>query len=235
MQEIAYVGNELEMFQYASVWKNYFGKFLKPYLIGNVLEVGAGLGGTTKHLCNGSQRSWTCLEPDPVLFHQLERKIQLKQLPACCVIVKGVLKDLAANEKFDTIMYIDVIEHIEHDKAELFSAQEHLTTGGYLIVLVPAHQFVFSPFDKSVGHYRRYNKQMLIKAAPPELTLKKMIYLDSMGLMASIMNKYFLKQNYPTLKQINMWDKTLVRISKITDMLIGYQTGKTLVAVWQKS
>jgi ubiquinone/menaquinone biosynthesis C-methylase UbiE len=235
MQEIPYVGNELELFQYASTWKNYFGKFLQPYLKGKVLEVGAGIGGTTLHLCDGSQDKWTCLEPDPRLFDELKRKVDSKELPACCEAVKGVINNLPMQVKYNTIMYIDVIEHIEDDAAELASAYNYLEEGGYLVVLVPAHQYVFSPFDKSIGHFRRYNKKMLRTAAPKGMSVNKMWYLDSMGLMASLVNKFFLKQTYPTPKQIRMWDKKLVPVSRIADVLINYQTGKTLIGVWQKT
>lgn len=235
MQEIPYVGNELELFQHATTWKNYFGKFLQPYLKGKVLEVGAGIGGTTLHLCDGTQTKWTCLEPDRDLFQELKRKVDAKELPACCEAVKGVISDLPPSVTYNTIMYIDVIEHIEDDRAELASAYNYLDEGGYLLVLVPAHQYVFSPFDKSIGHYRRYNKKMLRQAAPKGVTVKRMWYLDSMGLIASVVNKLFLKQSYPTTAQVSMWDKKLVPISKFADRLINYQTGKTLVAIWQKT
>jgi SAM-dependent methyltransferase len=234
MQEINYVGNELELFQHATVWKKYFGKLLKPYLTGRVLEVGAGLGGTTEYLCDGSQPKWVCLEPDPELFLQLNKKISQKELPSSCVALKGTITDLPANEKFNAIVYIDVIEHIENDREELKNAEQLLAPGGHLLVLVPAHQFVYSPFDKSIGHFRRYDKKQLAETAPSSVQLEKIFYLDSMGLLASMMNKYFLKQNYPTKKQVRFWDKLIVRISKLTDAMIGYSTGKTLIAIWQK-
>ena len=235
MHEISYVGNELELFQNATVWKNYFGSFLKPYLRGNVLEVGAGIGSTTQYLCNGTQQKWVCLEPDPNLYKELEKKIQSQQLPHCCISIKGITRDLPAHEKYNAIMYIDVIEHIEKDDEELAFAKTLLAPDGYLIVLVPAHQFLFSPFDKAIGHYRRYNKKLLKCTAPQDLRLEAIKYLDSCGLLASIVNKYFLKQAYPTLKQINFWDKTMVKISQITDKITGYKIGKTVVAVWKKT
>ena len=234
MQEIVYQGNELQLFQHATVWKNYFGSFIKPYLKGNILEVGAGIGSTTLQLCDGSQTEWICLEPDPVLFSQLEKNISTGTLPSCCNAIKGVITDLSPEKKFNAVIYIDVIEHIENDVAELRRVQDYLAPGGYLIILVPAHQFVYNQFDKSIGHYRRYNKKMLRKAVPQSLQLKRIIYLDSVGLLASIANKYSLKQNYPTMKQISFWDKVMVRISKFTDFLINYQTGKSLIAIWQK-
>lgn len=234
MQEIPYIGNELELFERATVWKTYYGHFLAPFLKGKVLEVGAGIGGTTHELCNGTQEEWLCLEPDPDLYTKLESKIKDRQLPSCCTSVKGTTGDLPPGKKFNAIMYIDVIEHIEKDAEELSRAKALLAEGGYLIVLVPAHQYLYNEFDKAIGHYRRYNKKMLINAAPGGLQLVRIMYLDSCGLLASLMNKYFLKQDYPTLKQINFWNRFMVPVSKITDFILNYNLGKTVVAIWQK-
>jgi SAM-dependent methyltransferase len=234
MSEIPYVGNELDLFEQATAWKRYYGHFLAPFLEGKVLEVGAGIGGTTTELCDGSQERWLCLEPDPQLYVRLESKIKNGLLPACCYSIKGTTADLPAGEKFNVIMYIDVIEHIEKDADELSRAKSLLAENGYLIVLVPAHQFLYNEFDKAIGHYRRYNKKMLSEAAPESLRLLKMRYLDSCGLMASLMNKYFLKQDYPTAKQISFWNRFIVPVSKPIDFMLNYNLGKTLVAIWQK-
>ncbi len=235
MSEIPYIGNELELFMHARNWKNYFGSFLRGYLSGKILEVGAGIGSTTGFLCDGTQDKWICLEPDPALYNELARKIESHQFPPCCSAIKGITRDLPKEEKYDAILYIDVIEHIEHDDEELAYARELLAEGGHLIVLVPAHQSLFSPFDKAIGHFRRYNKKMLRASSPPGLPLVKMIYLDSIGLFASTVNKLFLRQSYPTLKQINLWDKRMVPVSRVTDILTNHRIGKTLVGIWKKS
>jgi ubiquinone/menaquinone biosynthesis C-methylase UbiE len=229
-----YIGNELELFQHAKNWKAYYGKFITPFLKGKVLEVGAGIGGTALTLCDGSQEKWTCLEPDTNLLDEIRKKITDKQLPSICQAVQGTLSDLPLEEKFDAIIYIDVVEHIEKDKAELELAEKYLKRGGKLIVLVPAHQFLFSPFDKAIGHYRRYNKQMLKDISPSELHTKDIFYLDSVGLLASSANKLLLKQSYPTLQQIKTWDNLLVPVSRIIDPIIGRSVGKTVVGIWEK-
>jgi SAM-dependent methyltransferase len=234
MGEIPYIGNELDLFEQATVWKNYYGHFLKPFLHGNVLEVGAGIGGTTRELCDGSEQKWICLEPDPALYTRLEKRILEGVLPACCTSFKGTTGDLSASDKFDAILYIDVIEHIENDAEELSRAGTLLADKGHLIVLVPAHQFLYNEFDKAIGHYRRYDKAMLKAAAPKELQLRKIMYLDTCGLLASLMNKYFLKQDYPTAKQIGFWNRFIVPASKPVDFILQYHTGKTAVAIWQK-
>ena len=67
------------------------------------------------------------------------------------------------NKKFDTIIYYDVLEHIRDDLNEIKNAKKKLKKNGYLIFSVPAYQAFYSSFDKSVGHYRRYNKRNFIQ------------------------------------------------------------------------
>jgi hypothetical protein len=129
-------------------------------------------------------------------------------------------------------LYVDVLEHIEKDDQELLKAFALLKKNGKLIVLSPAHQSLYSPFDKKIGHFRRYNKEMLIKISPPNLVLKKMFYLDSLGLFLSLGNRLLLKAEDPTTRQITFWDKLIVPFSRITDRLSFFSFGKTIVAVW---
>jgi 2-polyprenyl-3-methyl-5-hydroxy-6-metoxy-1,4-benzoquinol methylase len=143
-----YIGDELTLFQNAKNWKAYYSSYFKKYLKGNVLEVGAGLGGTTLSLCDGTQDKWLCLEPDTKLCNQIHTLITENKLPACCKAQTGFLSDLPDSEKFDAILYIDVIEHIEDDKKELQLASRFLKPGGVLIIIVPAHPFLYSPLQK---------------------------------------------------------------------------------------
>ena len=164
---------------------------------------------------------------------ELNKKIKAGLISDRTAVITGTLSDVSTDRKFDCIMYIDVIEHIEDDKAELAHAAQFLKPGGILFVLVPAHQWLYSPFDKAIGHYRRYNKSMLRNAGPESLHLEKIKYLDSAGLSASTVNKLFLKQSMPTLAQIKFWDRTIVPVSKLLDPLTAYLMGKSLIAVWK--
>lgn len=232
--ELEYIGDELSLFENAKNWKSYWSSFLLPYLKGDVLEVGAGLGGTTQVLTTQPVASWTCLEPDAALVEELKNKINSGLIGDHTKVITGVLSDIEPDRLFDCIMYIDVIEHIEGDKAELENASQHLKPGGTLFVLVPAHQWLYSPFDKAIGHYRRYNKAMLRNAGPANLQLNKLKYLDGVGLSASIVNKFFLKQSLPTKSQIRFWDSTIVPLSRIVDPLTAHLMGKTVIGIWKK-
>src|SRR4029079_6868569 len=72
MSAFAYAGNDLDVFAHAINWKRYFGRVLSPYIRGDVLEVGAGIGGTTRVLCTPRADRWVCLEPDPELAERLQ-------------------------------------------------------------------------------------------------------------------------------------------------------------------
>jgi SAM-dependent methyltransferase len=229
-----YVGSELDLFSAAKNWKSYFRKQLLPYLGEDVLEVGAGLGGTTQVLCRGTEKRWVCLEPDAALVARLDQKIQSGELPKCCESRLGTLEKFDDAEMFDTILYMDVLEHIEDDRAEVARAAKHLRPGGHVIALSPAHQWLFTPFDHAIGHCRRYTKAGFGALATDDLEKVRLVYLDSIGFFASLANKLILKSAMPKPSQIAFWDNVLVRMSKVVDPVLGYSAGKSVLAVWRK-
>jgi len=235
MSEQAYKGGELQLFARAGRWKQYWSSQLRPYIQGAVLEVGAGIGANTLRLRGGSERRWVCLEPDAQLVAALRAQLAGTPLEWTTEVVTGTLESLEADARFDSILYIDVLEHIEDDRGELERATRHLAPGGHLIVLAPAHAWLFSPFDRAIGHFRRYTAPTLTGLIPPGVRLVKTFYLDSVGLLASAANRLLLQQSLPTDRQIQTWDRFMVPCSRLLDPLTGYLVGKSVVAVWQRS
>ncbi len=235
MKQNAYIGNELKIFARAVNWKNYYGRAIKGWFGQRVLEVGAGLGETTRQLCTGQHREWLCLEPDPEFCDTIRAKAASGELPGCCSICNGTTEALQGKHRyFDTILYVDVLEHIQDDCAELQRAAHLLTDQGRIIILAPAHSFLFSPFDHQIGHYRRYDREALRAACPAELAIERMMYLDSVGMLASLANRLLLSQATPTIGQILFWDRVLVRISMVVDHLVFHSIGKSILAVMRK-
>jgi 2-polyprenyl-3-methyl-5-hydroxy-6-metoxy-1,4-benzoquinol methylase len=229
-----YPGQELAFFEKAINWKSYFASLLLPYMGTNVLEVGSGIGATTALLNQNASRRWTLLEPDETMHAILEEKIRARGPFSNCILLKQTISGLDKKETFDTIIYIDVLEHIEDDKREMLLAVDLLKKGGHLMILSPAYPFLFSPFDKAIGHYRRYTANSLEAAMPPGLKPVSIRYLDSVGFFASLANKMFLQQKYPTEKQIRMWDKWMIPVSKTTDKIFFHSFGKSILGNWRK-
>lgn len=233
MSDFKYVGSELELFADVWNWKNYWSSQIRPYLKGDILEVGAGIGSNTRLLDTGGTGRWVCLEPDHELTSQLTKNLTSRSTQRKYEIICGTLDSLPG-QLFDTIIYIDVLEHIEHDAAELTNAASHLRPGGHVIVLSPAHQQLFSPFDAAIGHFRRYNKTMLTAAGPSNLQLERMRYLDCAGMLLSFANMAMLKQSMPTKPQLAIWDRWVVPVSRVLDSVFGYSLGKTIIGVWRR-
>jgi len=235
MSEYEYPGGELALFAHARNWKSYFAERLRPHVRGAVLEVGAGMGETTTALWHGGVSSWTCLEPDPTLASAIDRAASALTARGATVKVQACTTgELESSARFDTILYVDVLEHIAEDRAELARAAAHLAPGGRLVVLSPAHQKLFTPFDAAIGHHRRYSAETLSALGPVGLRALDVFYLDSVGLLASLANRLLLRQSMPTPGQIAVWDRVLVPISVRLDARIGFRLGKTVVAVWEK-
>ena len=157
MSEFTYVGCELDLFAAVRNWKLYWSSQIRPFLKGDILEVGAGMGSNTRYMDpDGGPERWVCLEPDPALHSLLVKTLAGTKPLRAYETVCGTLSSLAG-QQFDTIIYIDVLEHIENDRQELNQAASHLRPGGRIIVLSPAHQRLFSEFDSAIGHFRRYN------------------------------------------------------------------------------
>jgi hypothetical protein len=228
-----YPGNELLLFEKAVNWKKYFASQIISFIKGDVLEAGAGLGANTLLLNDNSPKSWTLLEPDESRIKLLKDKIITNQLPKNSSVITGTLNDVS-NTVYDTIIYIDVLEHIEKDNEELIKAVSLLKPGGHVIVLSPAFQFLYSPFDQAIGHYRRYSGRKFKKIAPTSLSLVKLKYLDSIGFFASLSNRILLRQSHPTRKQIYLWDKLMIPVSRFTDKLFFYSFGKSFLAILKK-
>ena len=234
-RDIPYVGTELELFATATTWKRYWHSFVAPFLQGDVLEVGAGLGANLSLVPTQAVRRWVCLEPDSALNQRLREKVERFQFHKKCRVVGGTLEDLAKSDTFDAVLYFDVLEHIEDDAAELSRMAVRLRPGGVLVILAPAYSWLYTAFDSAIGHHRRYTKVTLIKTVPSELDRQLLVYPDSVGLVASIANRVLLRHAIPSARQILFWDRVLVRASRATDPLLRYSIGKSLLGVWRKS
>jgi len=226
---LKYAGSELELFEKAHNWKAYWRGQIRGFVRGDVLEVGAGIGANTQALAGLNFDRWNCLEPDAGLAARIALPCGGRHERTT-----GTIDDLPAGASFDTILYLDVLEHIEDDRGEMARAAARLKPGGALVVLAPSHPFLYTPFDAAIGHFRRYNRESLMAAAPPELRIEKLLYLDAAGMLASAANRLLLRSASPTERQILIWDRLLVPVSRVIDPIFLGRAGKSVLAVWRK-
>ena len=216
--------------------EKYWYNSIKKYVSGKVLEVGCGNGANTELILGNDDIELTCIDPDKTLIEGITNRVsksankhKLLNVFNCTIHNLDWIK-----YKFDCVMYIDVLEHIENDQFDLQESVNYLKKGGYLIVLCPAFPMLFSPFDSAIGHFRRYKRRSLGSIPLNSAELIESYYLDSAGFFASLINKLFLRHSVPTVKQIQFWDKFIVPVSKISDKLLSKYFGKSVICIWQK-
>jgi 2-polyprenyl-3-methyl-5-hydroxy-6-metoxy-1,4-benzoquinol methylase len=233
MHKYEYEGKELELFADAVNWKKYWYRKLKPLVGKCVLEVGAGIGGTAKLFANCEVNRWLALDADIKFVSHVKEDSKKYKYPSNFEILHKTSSSLRLNEKFDTILYIDVLEHIQDDQTELNNISKLLKPGGRIIILSPAHDYLFTAFDKAIGHFRRYNKIRLLSIMPKNMKLETAYYLDSVGMLASLGNRFLLKSAYPTASQIQFWDKFLIPVSIVLDKISYNRIGKSIIVVFK--
>lgn len=158
--EIEHNLNEgLEKNSEANNYLNWIFDLCKPYLGPKILEVGAGKGDFTERFSNNALVTATELSSSSIELLK-NRFVDRENIAVTNFDVFSSPTNL-----FDSIVLINVLEHIESDVCALKSLQNHLRWGGFIIVYVPAHWLLYSKFDNSIGHYRRYSKRELIYIA----------------------------------------------------------------------
>lgn len=232
MPSTPYAGLELDVFARAVNWKAYVRQFLSGYLRGHVLEVGAGIGGTTRALRSSAQERWVALEPSVHLARQISRRAS-SDGPAVEVIA-GTIDAIRYGPFFDCILYFDVLEHIEDDRREIAEALRRLRPDGVVVVLSPAYQFLYTPFDAALGHYRRYDRRQLEALTPAGATLVSLRYVDAFSLLLTLGNKLLLRSAEATDRQVQLWDRWCVPISTRLDRVLGGRVGKSVLAIWRR-
>ena len=227
MKPIQYNGFELEHFDSAINFRKYQISLIKTFIKGKFLEVGAGKGGLVPFY-KKFVKDITIIEPEKKLFNILKKNKFNKKIRIKNQTIKNV------KSKYDTIIYYDVLEHIKDDLKELKDAKKKLNKNGCLIFSVPAYQMFYSNFDKSVGHFKRYNKKDFIRLEKKVgLKIEKLAYYDSMGLFFLVLNKLFSLKQTNLKNKIYLWN-LLMPISKLIDLFTFNKFGKSLLCIFKK-
>ena len=224
-----YPGKELEIFDKAHFWRNYTYLLIKKFIGKKILEVGAGIGSFTKIYIK-EKLYITLTDIDNFNYETLKKKFSSQKN----VKVENKLIE-EFDETFDTIFYISVLEHIENDKKEINHAIEKLEDKGHLIICVPAHNYMYSNFDKEIGHFRRYEMDFFNTLNLENTNIKKKFFIDSFGHLLYFLNKLlFSKEIYPSKLKVFIWDKIFIPITYIIDFLSFYKFGKNIICIIQK-
>ena len=224
-----YPGKELEIFDKAVLWRKYIYFLVKKYIKNDLLEVGAGIGSFTKNYKN-NLKNITLTELDKQNIKRLKKRFKDSKIK-----IKAKLTS-KLNGKFNSILYMNVLEHIKNDKKEINISLNKLNKKGYLIILVPAHNELYTKFDKEIGHFRRYKVNFFKKLKFKNARIVKLQYLDCLGYFLYYLNKIFYKNEiYPSKTKIFIWDKFFTPLTFFLDRFLNYRFGKNVLCIIKKN
>lgn len=199
-------------------YHRYLCSLILPHLGRRVLEIGPGYGQYTEAFVNESREVYA-LDIDAKCVAHLQRA-----LPQ----VKAVEGNLDSDEclesfqdiRFDTVIALNVLEHIADDVAALKRLNSVTIAGGELLLLVPAHIRLYGQMDRLAGHYRRYNKQMLGKVLREAgFRVVEMKYINPVGGMGWYLNSKFYKPASLSTQAVNsqilFFDKYVLPLSRL--------------------
>lgn len=154
------VSQSLEVLSTVYHYNHWIFNSVRDFIGPSVLEVGAGTGNITQFLLNCDDL--VCLEPfapyREYLSARCAKHLNVHVLPDR---IEECPNGQVPRKTFDTIVCLNVLEHIEDDVNVLRIFRELLKDGGQVVVLVPAMPMIYGEMDRAMGHYRRYTRRSL--------------------------------------------------------------------------
>ena len=237
-KQVEYVGKDLEAMSFAESYHRWILDLMRPYLGRNVVEVGAGTGSFSELLLTAHPDSLTMVEPSE-MFSELQTNIssrtEARQVRFHQNIFSNVADEIALAGPPDSIIYINVLEHIENDLDELRAVHRTLKSDGHLIVFVPALPMLFSKFDRSIGHFRRYRRSELrSKLEEAGFRVKDLRWFDMLGILPWLLKYRIAGSTAMEAGAVHLYDRLAVPIIRRAETLISPPVGKNLFAVAEK-
>lgn len=205
---------DLSLMEAATKYNNWIFSKVEPWLGDHILEVGAGIGTFTARL-KQSAISLYAIDNNPQCCDVLRQKypdIPIIQMDASDCEAMMELKGC----NIDTIVCLNVLEHIKNDVETLKIFYDILIPTGVLILQVPALRVLYGPIDKSLGHKRRYSlDELREKIKNAGFSIEDIYYMNSPAVYGWFTNK-LLGRKSQSASQIKIYDKlvSLIRFSE---------------------
>lgn len=228
----------LERFAAATRFNGWMFDTIRPYCKGHVLEVGSGIGNISRlFLDNNIPLTASDLRAEycTILKRQFGNHPYLRGITSVDLAVpdfKDRYRDML--QQFDTVVSLNVIEHIQEDAQAIAYCTELLKPGGTLIILVPAFQVLYNLFDDELGHYVRYTDDSmaaLFDSAGLEVTNQQ--YFNAVGILGWMVNGSIFRKKLIPRKQLALFDR-LVPVIKMVDAITFHKIGLSVITVGRK-
>ncbi len=225
--------SELDLLAKSVTFNNWIADLLAPGVTGDILDVGAGIGTMVERLVlRPGVRSLTAAEPDKDLFVRLEDVVLGLPTATARHCTSGQLLADDGPGRYDSIVYVNVLEHVKSQHDELVVAHELARPGGRLAIFVPASPELYAPIDARSGHYRRYTRSSLravVEAAG--WRVDDLRYADVPGYFAYWLRYRLMSADRLSQRSSWVYDDLVIPVARRLHGIAPWPIGKNLICI----
>jgi spermidine synthase len=229
----SYSGTELDAMAEARNYYEWILDWAGPYINNRVVEVGAGLGNFAAALlreCSVSEL-WL-VEPAENLFPHLAKRFEAE---ARVRILRGYLHECTSLSGIDSLIAVNVVEHVRNDSEFLRLAFSILAPGGTVILFAPALASLYGSLDEAFEHYRRYSKSELAsKLSQARFCVEAIRYFNFPGIVTWFLAGRVLRRRTLQPAQVRLYDRWMVPWVSKVEQWWEPPLGQSLLAIARK-
>ncbi|MEO7502642.1 MAG: class I SAM-dependent methyltransferase [Gemmatimonadaceae bacterium] len=216
---------------------NYYRWLLRrfsPYVGAEVLEIGAGTGTFSRLLLTLPQvKRLIAIEPSDNNFPQLSRRLANQER---ATTVKGYLEGSAPPQSVDSLIAVNVLEHIERDDDILRQAWEIARQDATLLLFVPAVPAIFGSLDTAFEHFRRYTKESLRNSVETAgWSIERLGYMNIPGILPWFVSGRVLRRTSISGAEARLYDSLVVPVTAAIEDRVSMPIGQSLLAIARKN
>jgi SAM-dependent methyltransferase len=237
-ESFKYEGEDLDAMDLADNYHDWILDRFEPSLGANVVEVGAGTGSFSRRIARrAAPKRLFLLEPSEAMAAKLAeaaKAISDAEATTAVGFLDGSIPEVTAF-KPDTFVYVNVLEHVEHDAEEIQCVFDQLPPGGTLCAFVPALPFLYSRFDKSIDHFRRYTLDDISdKCTSAGFEIIERRYFDVVGILPWLIKFKLLGSTKLNAGAVGVYDRFVVPVMRRVESLVRVPIGKNALVVARK-
>ena len=231
--DFSYSGTELDAVAEATNYYDWIVDSFASRIGERCIEAGAGIGTVSDLLLKrASPGKLTLIEPAannvPTLRQRFANDPRVD-------VYHGYLEDLAASATSDSIIAVNVLEHVERDDEFLRSAYQMLVPGGSLLLLVPALPAIFGSLDRAFDHFRRYTRSGLRSSlVAAGFEIETLQYRNMIGVAAWFVSGRVMRRTTLGRGQVRFYDRWIIPLVRRLESVIPAPIGQSVLAIARK-
>ena len=215
-------------------------EIFRPYLGKRIVEVGAGSGSFSRLILETRPEHLDAIEPSinmyPLLAAHLQDVDPNHVGRAHQGTLIGSIDAIRKSGTPDSVIYVNVLEHVEDDENELVEIHSLLRPRGHALIFVPANPWLMGSMDHELGHFRRYTmKELRRKCEAAGFTVRLASHFDFLGIVPWWLKYCLFKSKTMEPGAVRFYDRCVVPASRFLEGLIPPPIGKNIVLVAGKA